>query len=589
MKGKEKQQAVIYARVSHAKQKTKGGGLDSQETRCREFATYKGYEVVSVFKDDMSGGVTARPGMNAMLAYLEKYRDERPVVIIDDISRLARGLDAHLALRTSIASAGGSLESPSIEFGEDSDSQLIENMLASVAQHHRQKNAEQTKNRMRARLANGYWVFQAPVGYRYERHAVHKNWLVPDEPAASIVRAAIEGFASGRFSSQAEVMRYLQTQPEFPKPRNGIVQNERVFVLLRNKVYAGYLDHEEWGITLRKGLHEPLVSWETFQKVQDRLTRGDARAPIRKDMSEDFPLRGFVTCCSCGKPLTASWARSKNGTRHPYYSCYNRACSANRKSIRRDEIEGRFAELLKTLTPQQEVFSVARALFRKLWDQRASHANERRARLQTELGGIDTKIEELLDRIVEARNASVISAYEKRISALESEKLLLAEKLAQIGKPQKAFEEKFEHAMSFLKNPGNLWLSDSFEDKRRLLRLAFAGRLAYCRDGGFRTPEKTFPFKVLEGFSGEKFGMARRGRFELPTPRFVVWCSIQLSYRRLRPEGGFGGGLSGTGIEAAFKALPTVPGDLEGVLIMRGPAERKRRTQGAVQRLVASR
>ena len=27
--------------------------------------------------------------------------------------------------------------------------------------------------------------------------------------------------------------------------------------------------------------------------------------------------------------------------------------------------------------------------------------------------------------------------------------------------------------------------------------------------------------------------MARRGRFELPTPRFVVWCSIQLSYRRL--------------------------------------------------------
>gem|GEM_PF-5584692 len=26
--------------------------------------------------------------------------------------------------------------------------------------------------------------------------------------------------------------------------------------------------------------------------------------------------------------------------------------------------------------------------------------------------------------------------------------------------------------------------------------------------------------------------VARRGRFELPTPRFVVWCSIQLSYRR---------------------------------------------------------
>ena len=27
--------------------------------------------------------------------------------------------------------------------------------------------------------------------------------------------------------------------------------------------------------------------------------------------------------------------------------------------------------------------------------------------------------------------------------------------------------------------------------------------------------------------------LARRGGFEPPTPRFVVWCSIQLSYRRL--------------------------------------------------------
>ena len=27
--------------------------------------------------------------------------------------------------------------------------------------------------------------------------------------------------------------------------------------------------------------------------------------------------------------------------------------------------------------------------------------------------------------------------------------------------------------------------------------------------------------------------MARRERFELPTPRFVVWCSIQLSYERV--------------------------------------------------------
>jgi site-specific DNA recombinase len=125
--------AVIYARVSSAKQVSEGSGLSSQETRCREYAKFKGYDVSEVFTDDMTGGIAGRPGMNAMLAYLRKHRRDPHVVIIDDISRFARGLEAHLALRTSIAKAGGVLQSPSIEFGEDSDSVLVENLLASAA------------------------------------------------------------------------------------------------------------------------------------------------------------------------------------------------------------------------------------------------------------------------------------------------------------------------------------------------------------------------------------------------------------------------------------------------------------------------
>ena len=152
---------------------------------------------------------------------------------------------------------------------------------------------------------------------------------------ASIVKQAIEGFASGKYDTQAEVMRFLQSRPEFPKPKNGLVSNERVFILLRQKVYAGYLDHADWGVSMRKGHHEPLVSFETYQKVQDRLTRGDGKAPVRRDMSEDFPLRGFVCCSECDKPLTAAFSTSKNGKRYPYYYCFNRDCSAHRKSTRR--------------------------------------------------------------------------------------------------------------------------------------------------------------------------------------------------------------------------------------------------------------
>ena len=191
--------------------------------------------------------------MQGMLAYLRRRRSTQHVVIIDDISRLARGLDAHLKLRADISRAGGVLESPSIEFGEDSDSILVENLLASVSQHQRQKNGEQTINRMRARTMNGYWVFQAPVGYRYERVSGHGKLLVPDEPHASILRQALEGYASGRFETQVEVKRFLERQPDFPKDLpNGEIRNQRVADLLNRVVYAGFIEVPNWKVPLRK-------------------------------------------------------------------------------------------------------------------------------------------------------------------------------------------------------------------------------------------------------------------------------------------------------------------------------------------------
>jgi len=161
--------AVIYCRVSGKKQVKRGDGLGSQETRCREYARHKGYEVIGVFTDDITGSKSARKGMNEMLSFLKKQHQKPTIVIIDDISRLARGLEQHLQLRTMLGNVGGKLESPSIEFGEDSDSILVENLLASVSQHQRQKNAEQTVNRMRSRAPS------TAIGYSSRRSATNTS------------------------------------------------------------------------------------------------------------------------------------------------------------------------------------------------------------------------------------------------------------------------------------------------------------------------------------------------------------------------------------------------------------------------------
>ena len=361
MRKSELQKAVIYCRVSGTKQVREGDGLRSQEARCREYATYKAYEVVEVFRDDASGGSADRPAMKAMLASLRKRRG--CVVIIDDISRFARDIRGHWDLRDLLREAGGKLESPSIEFGEDSDSILVENLLASVSQHQRQKNAEQTKNRMRARAMNGYWVTRAPIGYRYERVAGHGKMLVRDEPLASIVAEALEGYASGRFETPSEVKRFLEAQPAYPRNSNNEVHVERVNEMFSRPAYAGYITYEDWGLNLFPAKHEPLISLASWQAIQERRNGGAPKVPARQDLSDDFPLRGFVTCGHCGEPLTACWSKGRSA-RYPYYLCDTRGCPVSRKSIRKEVIEGEFEALLCALRPSEGLYNLARPIHR---------------------------------------------------------------------------------------------------------------------------------------------------------------------------------------------------------------------------------
>ena len=519
--------AVIYCRVSSAKQTTRGDGLASQETRCREYAQYRGHEVVKVFRDDMSGSVTGRPGMKAMLSFLRANRKNPHVVIIDDISRLARGLEAHLKLRADIGTAGGTLESPSIEFGEDSDSQLVEHLLASVSQHQRQKNGEQTLNRMRARVSNGFWVFAAPIGYVYDRAPGGGRLLVKQEPLASIIRDGLEAYASDRISSPAELARYFESHAEFPRCRHGVVLIEKVTVMLKQILYSGHVAAPSWDIGIRKGQHEGLISLETYNRIQEKLA-GKVKAPFRVDISADFPLRGHILCDDCGHAMTACWTKGRDRL-HPYYLCRQRGCESQNKSIARKKIDDAFERVMRSLVPTRELFELAAATFRDSWNGQLAKAAMRKTELKRELTDIDKKIDAMLDRIVDAESRTVAAAFEKRVDELEVRKLLIAENIAKCGTPVRDYDETFRTAMGFLSNPWNLYTSERIEDKRAALKLTFPHQLRYHRESGFRTPDLSLPFKVLGDDFSDEMVMARPAGFEPATVRLEGECSIQLS------------------------------------------------------------
>ena len=509
MTRKTNQQAVIYCRVSTKKQAREGNGLTSQETRCREYAKHRGHNVVGVFTDDVSGKLAQRPGFDEMLSSIRK---KGMVVIIDDISRMARDVRNHFDLKESIFRAGATLESPSIEFGSDSDSILIEHLLASVAQHQRQKNGEQAKNRMRARMLGGYWVFMAPLGYRYEKSGSGGSILVRDEPVASIIQEGLEGYARGRFNSKAEVKRFLESHAGFPVCRHGHLTNQQTHRIMTHPIYAGHIQSDAWGVSLRPGQHEAVISLVTFHQIQERLA-GKPLAPTRADIHVDFPLRGFVTCGDCDHPMTSNWTKGRSG-RYPYYVCRRRGCDRFGKSVKRETVEGAFEAMLTKLTPRPELLSLFSKLFRKRWDEAAAKANEGRTAMKREMAGIEKKIGNILDRIMEAESRAVIARYESEVEKLELEKLVLDEKVASCGTLARDYDATFRTAFEFIANPWNLWTHGTFDDKRIVLNLTLGSHLEYDWNEGVRTAELSLPFMVLDRLGNREVVMAERQGFE---------------------------------------------------------------------------
>ncbi len=511
--------AIIYCRVSTKKQSGEGSGLESQEHRCREYATARGYVVEAVFPDDTSGGgdFIKRPGMVALLAYLDAKPFENYVVIFDDLKRYARDTEFHLKLKREMAARNATRDCLNFKFEDTPEGEFIETILAAQGELERKQNRRQVIQKMKARVEQGFAVFRAPVGYRYEKSKRGGKELVPNEPHASAVREALEGFASGRFGSQVEVKRFLEADPHFPKDLpNGELRQQTVVRLLEQPIYAGYVQAPHWGVSLRKGHHEGLISFETMEKNFARLVAG-VYAPTRKDCKEDFPLRGAVACASCGTALTAGWCKGKY-KHYPYYFCRQSGCVEKGKSIARDKLEQKFRTHLSELEPPKPLIELASAMFRDCWEQQAAKSASAVKSFKADAVKVQKNIDQLLERIVETDNLSVVSAYEKKIEELERQRLLLLEKAEKPVCSRYTFDELFELSLKFLGNPCKLWDSGRWELRRIVLKLAFAGHLDYCRKTGSLNSKKSLPFRALEGISMGKMEMVPPERLELPTP-----------------------------------------------------------------------
>lgn len=504
--------AVIYCRVSSDRQLREGDGLRSQETRCREYAKQRGFIVIKVFKEEgVSGGLTTddRPAAKDLFAFLDLQR-EQVTVIIDHLDRVARSQKAYIDFSTRLHVRGAALASPSHTFGSRPEDLFLTDIMVSVASYQRESNKERVKNRQCARMMNGYYVFPAPPGYKYTNDLVAGRVMARDEPRDVLVAEALESFASGRFESQADVQRFLSSSGAFGK--SGIT-GSRVKTLLKNILYTGYLERLEWGVTLREGRHPALISMQTYQRVQERLGLG-AKTPYRKDLNTDFPLRGFVLCAACEQPMTAAWTTSGSKSKHPYYRCKNPACLLDGKSIRRQDIETAFEDALRQMKPSQPVLRLVEAVVRDCWKKKRGEHGRRVSGLEREQEQAAQAVGNLAALIARTTDSTLIKIYENQLKEQEHRRSLLAAEVAQCGQVDTSYESALGTALDFLGNPLAMWQNGDLDDKRMVLKLAFARKVPFDRDTGLGTAVKSLPFTVFQGSQGSGSKMVEEVGFE---------------------------------------------------------------------------
>ena len=206
--------------------------------------------------------------------------------------------------------------------------------------------------------------------YGYKKDPEDHNHLVIDEEAAEVVRDIYRWYISGM--SMLSISQKLNAMgvpnPSSYKKMQGLKYKNRyenigmgkwpdssVRRILSNQMYIGNLvqgtlkiksykvqvaqrqDKEDWIIV--ENTHEPIISKEDFETVQDLLLRNTRKAPERTTV---HLFSGYVTCGDCGRSMARKENHHAYGD-YTYYVCKTHtkidktACS--RHTTRADKLE----------------------------------------------------------------------------------------------------------------------------------------------------------------------------------------------------------------------------------------------------------
>lgn len=301
--------AAAYVRVSTERQDEYS--LDSQLKLIREYAAAHDMDVPPEFvfvEDGVSGrSVKKRPAFQRMIALAKDKAHPFDYILVWKYSRFARNQEESIVYKSMLSKLGVDVVSISEPLDDSPFGSLIERIIEWMDEFYSIRLSGEVKRGMAEKISRAEIVTVPSFGY-----SVQGKTYVPNEHADT-VRQIFSDYLSGKG------MRAIASDLAAAgvRTRRGSSPSNRwIRYILQNPVYIGKIRWSRDGkidyvhgeqsdnAVLIDGGFEPLVSAETFEAVQAKLTRRAQATPYtRHEQPVEWMLKGLVRCSSCNCTL----------------------------------------------------------------------------------------------------------------------------------------------------------------------------------------------------------------------------------------------------------------------------------------------
>lgn len=513
-------QAVIYIRVSTDKQARSGLSLDGQLKSCLEYAERNGYSVPdnNIFREEGESAKTAnRTKLIELIRFCQKNKGSISTLIVWKVDRFARNAEDHLVVKATLKKLGVTLVSVTEPIEDSVTGRLMETILAGFAQFDNEVRAGRSTGGMIARLEEGAFPFQAPIGYKNIRDLHGRPTLGLDEKS-SLVSKWLKEYLKG-VHSQKEMYELA--------PKMGVTSRagkklsyQMICNMLRNPVYAGFVTSKMIDGRLVTGIHKDnaLISISDYLAIQE-LLNGKRRLGSKNKKGIDWYLRGGFTRCSlCNSAITSSCPRGNGGV-YEKYSCptCRRSQTGKQVSENREKVHEEFQELLTKIKFTENKLTVFRELILKRWNDESKAFRETRKKLDTEIDKLKDRRQAVIDLLIDRQ----IDATEKNLQTNKIDtKILELQAQRNIAYDEEIDKENIvEYAVSFISNLSKLWEDAVLEHKLRFQNMIFPEGIWYDFGIGFRTAKIGMPFEVIRNLNEKQSSLVGLVGFEPTTNR----------------------------------------------------------------------